>query len=111
MRILNFIIDGQIIKQDPNCDFDNLVPGTEGYLLASFTFSKEWVGHAKVATFWSIMGREYPPQLLTDGKTCVIPAEALKRRVFKVQVIGKDPCTGTRLMTNKVAVSQNGGKA
>ena len=39
MRTLKFIVEGQIIKQDPSCDFTNLVPGTEGYLRAEFSFS------------------------------------------------------------------------
>lgn len=106
MRILKFIVDGQTIKQDPACDFTNLVPGTEGYLLAEFSFSSDWRDHVKVASFRSMMGKEYTPQVLSDGKTCVIPAEALKRRTFKIQIIGKK---GTvKMVTNHVVVVQNG---
>ena len=108
MRTLKFIVDGQIIRQDPNCDFDNLVPGTAEYLQAEFSFSPEWKDYAKVAAFWSVMGKEYMPQLLKDGVGCVIPKEALKKRVFKVQIMGM--CEGVTIKTNKVAVSQNGGK-
>lgn len=108
MRTLKFIIDGQIIKQDPNCDFDNLVPGSEGYLQAEFSFSSEWKNCAKVAAFYSMMGREYPPQILEDGKTCSIPAEASMKRDFTIRVIGKKE--GFKIATNKVTVSQNGGK-
>lgn len=109
MRTLKFIVDDQIIKQDPNCDFTGLVPGSEGYLQAEFSFTPEWNNCAKAVTFWSIMGKEYPPKLLKDGATCMIPAEALKKRVFKVQVTGLRG-DGYSLTTNKVAVSQNGGK-
>lgn len=28
MRTLSFIVDRQIIKKNPECDFDNIVPGT-----------------------------------------------------------------------------------
>lgn len=109
MRVLKFIVDDQIIRLDPTCNIEGLVPGTENYIQAEFNFSADWSGYRKVAAFWSPMGKEYPPQILTDGKTCNIPAEALKRRVFKVQVLGKkDDVT---IKTNKVAVSQNGGKA
>lgn len=108
MRSVRFIVNGQIITQDPNCDFSDLVPGTEGYLQAEFAFSSEWNGYVKVAKFCSDMGREYTPQVLENGKTCMIPAEALKRRIFKVSVIGKKK--NLKLTTNKVAVSQNGGK-
>lgn len=106
MRTLRFIVDGQIIRQDPSCDFTNLVPGTEGYLQAEFIFSSNWSGFTKVAAFHSAMGKEYPPQLLLDGKTCTIPAEALKHKIFKVQVLGQR--SDSKLTTNKVAVSQNG---
>lgn len=108
MRILKFIVDNQIIRADPTCDFSGLVPGTKGYLRAEFSFSPEWRGCTKVAAFWSMMGREYPPQILEDGKSCLIPEEALKRRTFKVQVIGKN--SEVQLTTNKAVVNQDGGK-
>lgn len=107
MRTLKFIVEGQIIKQDPNCDFSNLVPGTEGYLRAEFSFSPEWNRCSKVASFWSAVGDEYPPQVLTDGKSCLIPAEATQRYAFKVGVIGKN--SNTKLITNKAIVKQTGG--
>lgn len=28
MRTLSFIVNGQIIKKNPECDFSNLIPGT-----------------------------------------------------------------------------------
>lgn len=107
MRKLKFIVNDQIITQDPTCDFSGLVPGTEGYLQAEFAFSPEWKGCVKVAGFWSQTGKEYPPQVLKDGKTCMIPAEALKKRVFEIRVIGKRG--SVRMQTNEVAVCQNGG--
>jgi hypothetical protein len=96
-----------VIRQDPECDFSNLIPGTSGYLKADFQFSHEWDQTKRVAGFYSNLGREYPPQELENGRTCVIPSEALKRSVFKVQVIGSK--NGLKLQTNKVIVHQNGG--
>lgn len=107
MRILKFIVEDQIIKQDPNCDFSKLVPGSEGYLFAEFVFSPVWEGAVKVATFHSPMGREYPPQAIYDTNRCMIPAEALTHKKFKVGVIGKKG--NIRLTTNKVTVIQDGG--
>ena len=107
MRTLKFIVDNQIIKQDPACDFSNLVPGTEEYLQAEFSFSQEWKGCTKVAAFWSMLGKEYPAQVIKDGGTCMIPSEALKRRAFKIQVLGKN--NQTKLTTNKLQINQNGG--
>lgn len=108
MRTLKFIVEDQIIKPDPSCDFSGLVPGTNGYLRAEFSFSPEWNGYVRVVSFWSPLGREYPPQVLYDGLSCIIPEEALKKRKFKVQVIGKK--NELRLKTNKIEVNQNGGR-
>lgn len=107
MRTLKFVVEGQIIKQDPKCDFSNLVPGTDGYLQVSFEFSKEWSDCDKVVGFWSVMGREYSPQKLSGEGCCMVPSDALKRREFKMQIFGmrKD----YKITTNKVTISQNGG--
>lgn len=106
MRTLKFIVEGQSIKKDPTCDFSGLIPGTEGYLKAEFSFSQEWDGCAKVAAFYSAMGDEYPAQVLYDGRTCNIPAEALKNRVFKFKLLGKK--SKFKITTNKFEVKQNG---
>lgn len=107
MRTLKFIVDGQSIKQDPNCDFTGLIPGTEGYLQAEFSFSSDWSGCTAVAAFYSNLGKEYEPQLIKNGR-CLIPAEALAKSIFKVRVIGRK--TNYKLGTNKVSVHQKGGK-
>lgn len=107
MRTLKFIVDGQSIAADPNCDFSGLVPGTEGYVRVEFAFSPEWNGCVKAASFWSPMGKEYPGELLKDGCSCMVPTEALKKRKFLVQVVGKRD--DYKILTHKVAVCQNGG--
>lgn len=108
MRTLNFIAEGQILKPDPNCDFSGLVPGSERYLKARFTFSPEWKNTTRVVAFWSRMGEEYPPQKLVDGVSCYIPKEALESKYFKIQVIGKRK-DGFRIKTNKYEICQDGG--
>lgn len=107
MRTLRFIVDKQIIKPDPKCDFTGLIPGTAGYLQAEFIFSSEWRGCNKVAAFYSRLGKEYPPQALDANNSCVIPAEALSKSAFAVRVIGQR--NDLRLTTNKTVVCQNGG--
>lgn len=108
MRTLKFNVDKQIVTQDPNCDFSGLIPGSEGYLQAEFSFSSEWRDCTKAVAFFSMMGKEYTPKLLKDGKTCVIPTEALANKNFKIMVIGQKK-DGFKITTNKVTVSQNGG--
>lgn len=107
MRTLKFKVDGLSIQRDPECDFSGLVPGTEGYLQAEFSFSPAWDDCVKVASFTSIFGKEYEPQVLIEN-SCLIPAEALARESFKIRVLGKSP--STKLVTNKILVKQDGGK-
>lgn len=104
MRNLKFIVDGQTIKPDPKCDFSWLTPGAIGPVQAEFSFSKEWRSTAKVVGFYSRLGNEYPPQSLKDGRTCTIPTEALRKRIFKLKVIGSNG-----LMTSKLTIDQKGG--
>lgn len=107
MRTLRFIVDSQKIKQDPKCDFSGLIPGSQGYLQASFSFSKEWESCVKVAAFFSNLGVEYTPQAINYSNTCMIPAEALKKSIFKVKVIGQRG--EYKIETDKVTVHQRGG--
>jgi hypothetical protein len=101
MRTLKFIVDGLQIKPDPNCDFTGLVLGTQGYLKAEFSFSKEWDGFVKVASFWKL-NKEQPAQILKDGKSCIIPAEALDWTSFEVGVMGKKGDTVLKTIRTRV---------
>ena len=109
MITLKFKVNGQSITLDPECDVNNLIPGTNGYVQAKFTFSKAWDRCVKVAAFYSNLGTEYPPQVLKSGEVCDIPSEALKKSIFKVKVFGKK--NDYAICTNKVTVHQKGGNA
>lgn len=106
MRILRFIVDGNTIKQDQTCDFSGLFPGKNPNVRAEFTFSSEWKNKVKVAAFWSILDKEYEPQGIEDD-SCIIPAEALAKPSFKIQVLGKKG--KERIDTNKLSILQKGG--
>lgn len=108
MRILKFIVNNDMIMQDPECDFSGLFPGRTKEIMAKFSFSPEWNNSIKVVAFWSVLGVEYPPQILNDGETCMIPVEALQRPVFKLQIFGK--VKNKKLETTKLTVYQSGGK-
>lgn len=107
MRTLKFIVDKQIVKKDPSCDFSGLIKGTKGYLRAQFYFSKEWKDCTKVIGFYSATGVEYAPQMLDESCSCDIPEEALKRQSFNIQVFGKRD--GFLITTNKLNIFQDGG--
>ncbi len=107
MRTLRFIVDNQIIRQDPYCDFDNLTPGSEEHIKAEFVFTKDWDGFDKVVAFYNNLGRELGAKALIGSRSCYIPSAALKQSVFKIQVIGAK--NDVKLRTNKVEVHQKGG--
>ena len=58
MRVLKFDANGQKLKKESSCDFSGIVPGTSGYLKASFSFSAEWTGMVKVAEFRKLTSDE-----------------------------------------------------
>ena len=107
MRVLEFLVDKQMIRKNPVCDFNNIVPGSKGYLKARFFFSDDWENCVKVVGF-SYGEKEFPPQKLEDDNTCEIPHVALSNHSFNIQVFGKRK--GFKISTNKIAVNQNGGK-
>lgn len=105
MRTLRFIVDGKKLKQDPTCDFSGLFPGKNPKVHAEFSFSSEWDNKVKVAAFWSMLDSEYEPQEITE-EGCDIPAEALEKAAFKIQVLGKRG--EDRIDTNKLNIRQGG---
>ena len=108
-RTLNFIVDNQIIKRDPSCSFDGLVPGSAGYIKAKFIFVGGWDDCVKVAAFYDRFGVECPPKKLDVADMCEIPAEALRSIAFSVQLVGKSK--DYTVTTNRVVVNQTGGRA
>ena len=101
MRILSFIVSAQNIQKDPACDFSGIVAGTQGYLRAEFSMSKEWMG-CKLAVVFSCLGKEYAEPVLNGG--CKIPSEALTWDSFGVRVVGQR--AGYRITTNEIKVRQ-----
>lgn len=101
MRTLKFIIQAQSITKDPTCDFTNIVSGTQGYLQAEFSTSKEWAG-CRMAAVFSCLGKEYA-QPIINGK-CEIPADALTWDSFGVRLVGEKK--GYRITTNEIKVKQ-----
>lgn len=101
MRSLMFKVNAQKITKDPECNFEGIVAGTEGYLKAKFSFSEEWNDCIQVASFWR--GKEEHAERIVNGE-CTIPTEALTGATFKVSVIGKR--RDFLINTNKTLVVQ-----
>ena len=109
MNTIDFIVEGSIIKLDPQYDVSKLVPGGNKNLKAKFKFSDEWNKYVKAAAFFSRLGVEYKPQIINNMGVCDIPPEALEAKHFKIQIIGKGDNNLLPLRTNKLEICQNGG--
>lgn len=102
MRTLKFIVSGQNIKKNPECDFSDIVAGSIGYLQAAFEFSEDWDGCTKVASFW--LDNEEHAVRLDENDACVIPSEVLVGERFSVSVTGAK--TNYKIKTTKTKVRQ-----
>lgn len=107
MRTLKFIVDGERLELDPSCNFSGLFPGRNPEIQAEFIFSQDWNNRLKVAAFFSMLDKEYEPQILSEDNTCAIPKDALAKPAFKVQILGKH--RGRIIKTNSITVFQRGG--
>lgn len=108
MRKLRFIVDGLSLKQDPACSFNGLFPAPNQHVEAEFTFSKDWNGVPRVAAFYSMLDKEYPPQIIGENDCCMIPSEALNLPAFKMQILGNN--RGRIITTNTMTIYQKGGR-
>lgn len=86
MRILSFSVKGQRLTKDKECNFSDIVAGSENYLKAKFWVSPEWYGCKKAASFW-VGDQEYAVMLDEDSE-CFIPKEVLSEEMFKVSLTG-----------------------
>lgn len=103
MRVLKFTVNGQFIQRDASCDFENIAPGSKGYLVAQFAFDSEWDGCTIAAAFWR-GSKEYAAHVV-NGR-CKIPAEALAGAIVGVSVTGERG--DFRITTNKTQFYQGG---
>lgn len=103
MRILDFIVKGQSLTKNPDCDFGNIVAGTRGYLSARFQFyGNEWNTCKKAASFY-LEDREFAV-LLDENNSCLIPNEVLVSDRFEVSLTGLK--NEMLIKTTKVKVKQ-----
>lgn len=107
MRKLQFVVSGQTLIKSKNCDFNNIVAGTAGYLEMSFVFNKEWEDMIIAAAFTPYMERGEYASIVNDG-TCVVPREVSTMQVFRVGIVGES-VDGRKITTNLITIRQERG--
>ena len=103
MRTLKFIVSGQRIEKDPNCDFSGIVAGTAGYLSCQFDFDKEWSGTVQVAEFRRYETSDPIPVKIVGG-CCEAPEKVLTGRNWYLRIVGKNK--NLKITTNNIRVDQ-----
>lgn len=105
LRYLNFKVKGQSIEKVG--DFEGLVANSKGYLKAVFQFSDDWAFTNKVAIFETNGCTKYSPVI---SGIADIPDECLEYNNIYVSVEGRRSKDGYRIVTDKVKITQKGGK-
>ena len=91
---LDFIVEEQTLRL---VSVKKVVADSVDYLTCKITFSDDWEGVTKSATFFPSKGEPFTQTLEDD--CCVVPHEVIKAPMFKVSVFG-----GELITTNKVIV-------
>lgn len=105
MKILRFIVKGQMIKKDPDSPFSKMAAGSSNYYTAEFDMDEAWKGYSCLAHFEADGSEKYVPII---NSRAVFPEEILEYKIFYVSIIGKKG--NSQLVTNKNKVIQIGGK-
>lgn len=58
MRELHFDVTGQLLRRNKQCDFENIVRGSDNYLCLVFHFNQEWQGTKRVISFYDVDGKQ-----------------------------------------------------
>lgn len=104
MRKLEFKIEGQVLKKDPDCDFSMIVRGSRGYLQCSFSFDENWNGCTKVVHFYTDDGKSTFIKLV--GDTCMVPDDVLDNAVISLNAIGVDSTRDYKITSTMEDIKQ-----
>lgn len=101
MRVLKFHVRGTQIEKDSNCDFDNIVRGSNNWLQLEFDFDKEWNRTSRVISLKNLDGEE--KNIILQNKV-VLPEEVTKGSIFSFVLYGKDG--DKKIQTNRMIINQ-----
>lgn len=101
-RILAFDVNAQRVEKNVGCNFDGLIAGTRGYLVARFGFDAAWKGCKIAASFFDASGKEEARPVVNGS--CEIPESVLRGDVFYVSLTGMRK--GYTIKTNRLTIRQ-----
>jgi hypothetical protein len=106
MRELVFDVDQQRLKRNPDCNFEGIVAGSEGYLKLKFNFlGDDWDNCVKIASFIApAIDGDIGVKLDTETNTCLVPPEASMCDEFAVSLVGAK--LDYKIPTNYIRIKQ-----
>jgi hypothetical protein len=101
MRELHFDVAGQLLRRNKQCDFENIVRGSDNYLCLVFHFNQEWQGTKRVISFYDVDGKQ-TNEIIQDRVT--VPVDVTHGSMFYFELTGKS--NKTRIVTNRTYIEQ-----
>lgn len=105
MRILKFIVEGQTLRKDPECDFSHIIKGSKDYLGCSFKLPADWRNIPLAATF-THYGKEICASPVFSG-ACLVDNSVTDYKNFKISLTAIK--NGEIVRTNAVKIWQEEG--
>ena len=87
MRELHFDVAGQLLRRNKQCDFENIVRGSDNYLCLVFHFDNDW---------------KQTNEIIQDKVT--VPVDVTHGSMFYFELTGKS--NKTRITTNRMYIEQ-----
>lgn len=102
MRDIVLNLSEQTLSKIGNCDYGNIVRGSNNYLRIVLKTDIQWNNMAKVVTVRTLGGIEY--NAIYEHTGVLLPEEVTKNSYFEIMVTGKN---GNQLVkTNNVIINQ-----
>ena len=106
-RVLFYNVQGQILTEKQNGDYDNIVKGTKNYLYVQFQFDKVWDGMNKVLEASNEYDFRNSRAVAIRNNTTMIPNEVTDGKEIYIRIHGANKLN-QQLCTNTMMIKQKG---
>lgn len=110
MRELHFDVTGQLLRRNKQCDFENIVRGSDNYLCLVFHFNQEWKETKRVISFYDVDGKQTNEILQFSGTAARARTVVALLLICSQSEAAQPICiafSNTDVSTSKVLISSN----
>ena len=101
MRELHFDVAGQLLRRNKQCDFENIVRGSDNYLCLVFHFDNDWRETKRVISMYDVDGNQINE---SEQDKATVPVSVTHGSMFYFELTGKS--NKTRITTNRMYIEQ-----